>query len=260
VLLDIDCSLRLLGGLLHLGVRRSRLRSVADAAALCEEIGHHAELQVSGLMAYEAQVAGLGDRNPFKRLLNPIVSMIRKTSVKRVAKLRAEVTRMLRDRGYPVTLINGGGTGSLNFAVEESALTEVTIGSGLFCSHLFDYYSNIQFEPSCFFALQTVRASDPGYVTCQGGGYVASGEPGWDRVPIPYLPEGLKLVSTEGCGEVQTPLTLSSGLTIPLGSPVLFRHAKAGELAERFNEYLLVSKGTLVGRTKTYRGLGQCYF
>jgi D-serine deaminase-like pyridoxal phosphate-dependent protein len=256
VLLDVDMSLRLLGGRLHLGVRRSPIRSVDDALALCDEISRHTgALQIHGLMAYEAQVAGLGDRNPFKRLINPIASLIRHLSLARVAKLRADIARAMREKGYPVAVVNGGGTGSLNYALEEDALTEVTIGSGLLCSHLFDYYSNIQFEPACFFALQVARASDPGYLTCLGGGYIASGEPGWDRVPVPYLPQGLKLVSTEGCGEVQTPLRVPSSLKIALGNPVLFRHAKAGELAERFNEYLLVSKGSVVARVPTYRGL-----
>jgi D-serine deaminase-like pyridoxal phosphate-dependent protein len=260
VLLDVDVSLRFLGGLIHLGVRRSRIRSVADALILCEEITKHPELEAVGLMAYEAQVAGLGDRNPFKKLINPIAAWIRKLSLPRVAKLREDIVGAMRLKGYRVSLVNGAGTGSLNYALEESALTEVTIGSGLLCSHLFDYYSNIQFEPACFFALQAVRTSDPGYITCQGGGYIASGEPGWDRLPIPYQPEGLKLVSTEGCGEVQTPLRLPKGSNIPLGAPVLFRHAKAGELAERFDEYLLVSKGTVVARAKTYRGWHRCFF
>ena len=75
VLLDVDVSLRFLGGLIHLGVRRSRIRSVKDALELCDRIGEFKPLETAGLMAYEAQVAGLGDRNPFKRLLNPIAGL-----------------------------------------------------------------------------------------------------------------------------------------------------------------------------------------
>ena len=160
--------------------------------------------------------------------------------------------------GIHPEILNGGGTGSLNYAAADPSLTEVTAGSGLLCSHLFDYYSNIRFEPSCFFALQVVRSSDSGFVTCQGGGYIASGEPGWDRVPVPWLPPESELVATEGCGEVQTPLSVRFPLRP--GDPVLFRHAKAGELAERFTEYLLVSGGKIVSRAKTYRGLDQCFF
>ena len=259
VLLDVDVSLRLLGGLVHLGVRRSRIRSVSDALALCDEIARYPVLRVAGLMAYEAHVAGLNDRSPFKRLLNPFAAIIRRISVPRVARLRADIARAMRARGLQLDIVNGAGTGSLNLALPEAALTEVTIGSGLLCSHLFDYYSNIRFEPSCYFALQAARASDPEYVTCNGGGYIASGEPGWDKVPLPSWPRGLSLLGAEGCGEVQTPVRLPPGTSIELGSPVLFRHAKAGELAERFEEYLLVSDGRIVSRAKTYRGLHRCF-
>ena len=43
------------------------------------------------------------------------------------------------------------------------------------------------------------------------------------------------------------------------GDPVFFRPAKAGEIAERFKEYLLVQDGRITGRAKTYRGLGYCF-
>jgi D-serine deaminase-like pyridoxal phosphate-dependent protein len=259
VVLDIDMSLRPWGGILHLGVRRSPIRTVDEALALAQEVSKHGSLRLVGIMAYEAQVAGLGDRNPFKKLLNPIFGWLRRTSIQRVARLRAEIAQALHSQGHAMEIVNGAGTGSLNLAAREEALTEITLGSGFLCSHLFDYYSNIRFEPACFFALQVVRSSDPGYVTCLGGGYIASGEPGWDRVPVPWLPSNARLVQTEGCGEVQTPLRLTQGLKISLGAPVLFRHAKAGELAERFNEYLLVSNQTITARAKTYRGSGRCF-
>ncbi len=260
VVLDIDVSLRFLAGLIHLGVRRSPLRGARDVGRLLDVIAKNPELKPIGALAYEAQVAGLGDRNPFKRLLNPFVAVIRWLSVRSVARTRAAVAAEFATRKIPLEVFNGGGTGSVNYAVVETALTELSAGSGLLCSHLFDYYSNVHFEPACFFALQAVRSSDPDYVTCLGGGYVASGEAGRDRLPVPYLPQGSQLLSMEGVGEVQTPLRLGTGIMLKVGEPVLFRHAKAGELAERFDEYLLVSGGRIVDRAKTYRGLQQCYF
>lgn len=262
VVIDVDVSLRFFGGLIHLGVRRSPVRSCADVGKLLDELGNRPELVAIGAMAYEAQVAGLTDRNPFKRLINPFASIIRKLSVLSVARARVAVAAEFARREIKLELFNGGGTGSITYASHEPALTELSAGSGLLCSHLFDYYSNVQFEPACFFALQVVRASDADHVTCQGGGYIASGEPGWDKVPLPILPEGIKLVSMEATGEVQTPLVIS-GVTdqhIALGDPIIFRHAKAGELAERFSEYLLVSNGKVVERAKTYRGMGHCFF
>ena len=44
-----------------------------------------------------------------------------------------------------------------------------------------------------------------------------------------------------------------------LGSPLFFRHAKAGELCEHFNSLLLVSGGRVVREVLTYRGEGQCF-
>jgi hypothetical protein len=65
----------------------------------------------------------------------------------------------------------------------------------------------------------------------------------------------------EGCGEVQTPVRVpKTAGNLPLGTPVLFRHAKAGELAERFQHVWLFQKGKAPSKAPTYRGDGQCYF
>ena len=88
---------------------------------------------------------------------------------------------------------------------------------------------------------------------------MASGEPGWDRLPVPWWPQGLSLLKMEGAGEVQTPLRCPSDVSLVVGDPVFFRHAKAGELAERFNEYLLIREGKLVAVEPTYRGEGRCF-
>jgi D-serine deaminase-like pyridoxal phosphate-dependent protein len=231
--------------------------------SLLAAMRRHSAIQPIGAMAYEAQVAGLTDRNPFKRLLNPAAALVRRASVRWVRRLRQEIAEAFRASGFELEIFNGGGTGSVDFAAREDSLTEVTAGSALLCSHLFDYYSNIRFESAAYFALQVVRCSDDGYVTCQGGGYIASGQPGWDRVPIPLYPPGIKLVSTEGCGEVQTPLRLGklfSAKKLQPGDAICFRHAKAGEPAERFAEYHLLRDGNVVGSAKTYRGYGECYY
>ena len=258
VVLDVDMSLRM-GGM-HMGVRRSPLRSVDQVLQLLERARELPHVNPIGLMGYEAQVAGLGDRNPFKPLMNPVFGWVRSRSVREVARRRAALAEAFRETGQDLEIFNGGGTGSLDSTTHESHLTEVTMGSGLLCPHLFDHYSQVRFEPACYFALRVVRSSDPGFVTCLGGGYVASGEPGWDKVPLPHDPPGLKLVGPEGCGEVQTPLQVPPGIELRVGDVVLFRHAKAGELAERFDRYALVVDGAVVDRVPTYRGMGWCFF
>jgi D-serine deaminase-like pyridoxal phosphate-dependent protein len=158
-----------------------------------------------------------------------------------------------------IPLFNGGGTGSAGWSAADPSLTEVAAGSGFLDSHLFDGFRGLTLKPAAFFALQVTRRPGPGLVTCQGGGFIASGPPGQDRLPVPWLPEGLGLLGLEGAGEVQTPLSVPPGLAIDLGAPVLFRHAKAGELAEHFESYALIRGERVEARAPTYRGLGRCF-
>jgi D-serine deaminase-like pyridoxal phosphate-dependent protein len=254
-IVEIDLSLRLFGGAVHLGVYRSPVRSTEAAVALARLIDRTDGVSFAGLMGYEAQVAGIGERNPFTRLANPAKRAIRRASVPAVARRRAEVAAALVEVGLAPAIFNGGGTGSLAATCAEPAVTEVTAGSGFLCSHLFDYYPDLDLEPAAFFALQVVRRPEPRVVTCHGGGYVASGEAGRDRLPIPVEPPGLSLTRLEGAGEVQTPIQ-GAVADLSIGDPVFFRHAKAGELAEHFDRYLLISGDEVVGEARTYRGLG----
>lgn len=257
VVVDLDLSVS--WGPLWLGVRRSPVRSLEDLRNFLEASKNFRGVRVVGVMGYEAQVAGLGDRNPFKRAMNPLFRMVRRVSRKRIRIKRSGVPRVFELCGMKLEIFNGGGTGSFNWANQEPSLTELTAGSALFCSHLFDAYSNINFEAASYFALPVCRTS-PGHVTCLGGGYIASGEPGWDRVPVPVWPEGLSLVASEGCGEVQTPLRGPAVRDLSWGDAVVFRSAKAGEIMERFDTVHLVKDSAVVESPKTYRGMGWCFF
>jgi len=257
-IIEADMSYRP-GGSVHIGVRRSAIRTGPEAYALVEEARGAGGVKVVGVMGYEAQIAGLADRNPFSPSMNPVRRMIRRLSTPDVAKRRQSVVGYLRDKGVELRIVNGGGTGSVDSTSLDDSVTEVTAGSGFFCPHLFSYYSNIELKPAAFFALQVVRVPAAGMVTCFGGGYIASGESGPDRLPVPYLPEGCELLKLEGAGEVQTPVVIKKGNPPGLGGIVVFRHAKGGELSERFNEYLLVEGKKVVGSEKTYRGDGMCF-
>lgn len=256
---DVDMSLRALGGRLHLGVRRSPLRSVDDVRRLFALARGTSDVTMAGWMGYDAQLAGLQDASPFHGAMNLAARAVRAASRKSVRARREALSQALSRDGYRVEIANGGGSGSIDHASGEAWLTEVTAGSGFMGPHLFDYFTNVRFEPAFYVALQVVRRSDVGYVTCQGGGYVASGAPGWDKLPLPWWPAGAKLVSTEGAGEVQTPLHVASDSTVKIGDVVLLRHAKGGELAERFTDYVLMKDGRAAGRAETYRGRGWCF-
>ena len=106
---------------------------------------------------------------------------------------------------------------------------------------------------------QQVRKPSQGIATALGGGYIASGAAEQSRLPKPHLPPGLRLDSLEGAGEVQTPLLGQAARVLEVGDRVYFRHAKAGELCERFNSLYLVEGGEIVDEVPTYRGEGQCF-
>lgn len=132
-------------------------------------------------------------------------------------------------------------------------------GSGLFQPRLFDDYTSFRGRPAALFALPVVRRPGVGWVSVLGGGYPASGAAGRDRLPQPYLPQGLAYDPQEGAGEVQTPLRGSAADDLLIGDRVWFRHAKAGELCERFDALHLVEGDRVVGTVPTYRGEGQTF-
>ena len=251
VAVDVDASLRV--GPAHLGVRRSPTRNPADVEAVIRRAQEHG-LVVTGLMFYEAQIAGLPDSSP-------VVRRMKRVSDTELRVRRAEVVAAARAL-VDLELVNGGGTGSLHVSHLDPSLTELAAGSGLFAPTLFDNYDALSLRPAAYFAAPVVRRPGEGFVTAYGGGYVASGPPDWSRVPGPLPEQELELLRQEGAGEVQTPLRGPGADRLSLGDRIWFRHAKAGELAERFPEFVLVSSDGgdhVAGRAATYRGEGQCF-
>lgn len=259
----VDMSLRLLAGRIHLGVRRSPLHSPEQVVRLARHVASSPGTAFHGLMGYEAQVAGLADANPFDPSMNVIKTAIRRASALELGRRRRAMVAALDAAGLHPAIVNGGGSGSLDTTTPATGVSEVTAGSAFYKPHLFDYFKSDHLrdlEPAAFFALEVTRRPTRGMVTCLGGGYVASGPASADKVPLPWLPRGLALTAMEMCGEVQTPLTHGDDVDLELGDPVVFRHAKAGELFERFSEVLLVSDGKVVDSVPTYRGEGWCFF
>ncbi|GIO34809.1 MULTISPECIES: amino acid deaminase/aldolase [Paenibacillus] len=258
VCIDMDMSLDVPG--LHFGVWRSPVRTIAEAGPLVERILSSRLVMLDGVMGYEAQIAGVGDHYPNKMAKNMLVQALKRRSAKQVAEKRAALVAMIEDAmGAPLRFVNGGGTGSLLTTVLEEAVTEVTVGSGFFAPALFDHYRDFRYLPAAGFAVEIVRQPGKHIYTCLGGGYTASGAAGRDKLPLPYLPAGASLLPLEGAGEVQTPVKYDGEEPLTLGDPIFFRHAKAGELCERFNYLYGLSKGGIVEKITTYRGDGQCF-
>jgi D-serine deaminase-like pyridoxal phosphate-dependent protein len=255
IAVDLDMSSR--WKLLHFGVHRSPLWNMKTLEPYISKLKNCPNLELRAAMGYEAQIAGVGNNMKGKFLFNKLITLLQKKSIAEIAKRRAELVKILKDNFKTLNIVNGGGTGSLESTAKESAVTELTAGSGFYAPVLFDFYSHFKHLPAAGFALETVRKPQPNIYTCLGGGYVASGAIGIEKVPLPYLPEGISLTNNEMAGEVQTPIQYKGELNI--GDPVFFRHSKAGELCEHFNELILIKEGKIINKTKTYRGEGNCF-
>jgi len=249
ICLDVDASLRV--GPLHLGVRRSPLRNPEQAAALARAATERG-FDVVGVMTYEAQIAGLPDTRF-------AVRRMKMASARDMLRRRGAVVAAVRGVAGPLEIVNSGGTGSIEVSIADDVVTEVTAGSGLYVPTLFDDYRSFTPHPAMYFATAALRRPARGITTVFSGGYIASGPAGNARVPRPVWPAGMKLIASEGAGEVQTPLTGGPAGELAVGDRVWFRHAKAGELCERFDRVHLVDDDGTRTTVPTYRGEGQCF-
>lgn len=255
--LEIDMSMDLPG--LHFGVWRSPVRTPEQARPVIERIMASSHVWLDGLMGYEAQIAGVGDNFPGHMAKNAVVQGLKRRSIREVAERRAACVDLVGTYGLALRFVNGGGTGSLATTGRESKVTEITVGSGFYAPALFDNYRDFRYQPAAGFAIEIVRHPLPSIYTCLGGGYIASGSVGPEKLPQPYLPQGARLDALEGAGEVQTPIRYEGSVALKLGDPVFMRHSKAGELCERFTHLLLVANGAIVEEVTTYRGDGRCF-
>ncbi|KQY58431.1 alanine racemase [Aeromicrobium sp. Root495] len=247
VCLDVDSSLRL--GPIHLGVRRSPVHTAKEAGRVARAIAGRPGFRLVGVMFYDAQIAGLQDTSRAVRL-------VKKKSAEDLGRRRSAVVAAVREHA-DLEIVNAGGTGSLEVTGTDPSITELTAGSGLFTPTLFDGYDAFEANPAAFYALSVVRRPTRGIATLFSGGYIASGPAGDSRRPTPVWPEGLELIGTEGAGEVQTPVKGKGARDLRVGDRVLMRHAKAGEMCERFDTVALVAADGSVTTTPTYRGEGK---
>ncbi|MCB5170336.1 alanine racemase [Streptomyces bambusae] len=259
VCLELDTALHLLGGRVRVGARRSPLREPAALAALAGAVHRRPGFRVVGLMAYEGHVAGVGDAVAGRPLRSRAVRLMQAAARKELAARRAAAVRAVREAVGELEFVNGGGTGSVQHTAAEDAVTEIAAGSGLYVPRLFDNYTSFRGRPAALFAQPVVRRPGVGVVTVLGGGYPASGAAGRDRLPTPYLPQGLRYDPQEGAGEVQTPLLGAPADDLLIGDRVWFRHAKAGEMCERFDALHLVEGDRVTATVPTYRGEGRTF-
>ena len=254
VALELDSALEV--GRMRAGVLRSPLRTPQQLRALARTIVDRDGFRLVGIMSYEAQIAGVQDRR--RRGGSPafIIRAMQRMSASELLDRRAAAVAAVREL-TPLEFVNGGGTGSIDVTAADAAVTEIGAGSGLFGPHLFDGYRSFRPAPALAFALPVVRRPGPGMATALGGGWVSSGPRSVDRDPVVAWPEGLRIDTAEGPGEVQTPVLGAAADRLRLGDRVWLRHAKAGELCERTDTLHLVAGDQVVTTLPTYRGEGR---
>jgi D-serine deaminase-like pyridoxal phosphate-dependent protein len=223
VAIDIDMSWRGLGGLIKFGETRSPIRTPDDAVALAQEIDRRGRTTLVGVMAHEAQIASVGDNVPGKSINNAIVRRMQAASARDVEERRAEIVTALSEIAH-LEFVNGGGTGSIELAAAEWAVTEIGAGSGFSAPVRLDHYRSFRPRPAAFFAMPVTRRSDS--------------------------------VSARGARRA-LPATRSKPLGI--GDRVYFRDLEAGELCERFDRLFLVTGTTIRDEVTTYRGAGKSF-
>src|SRR3954453_22741185 len=239
VAIDVDAGLRKGGQ--HVGPKRSPLHDAGGVLALARAIQARPGFRLVGAMTYEGQVAGVQDDVPSQRARSAVVRRIKTLSLSQLEVRRREMADALAAAGVELEFWNAGGSGSVEAAASDPVVTEVAAGSGLLAPTLFDHYQSFDPRPAAFYGLPVTRRPSAQVATVHGGGFVASGPSGKDRLPMPWAPAGLQLTGLEGAGEVQPPLTGHPAGLLSIGDLVWFRHAKSGELFEHTNTVRLLS-------------------
>jgi D-serine deaminase-like pyridoxal phosphate-dependent protein len=242
----------------HIGVWRSPVHTAAAARSLAEHVAGRPGFALVGMMSYEAQIAGQGDDPAGRPAFAQTVRWMQRRSKAELLERRAAAVAAVRAVAE-LEFVNGGGTGSLEFTSADPSCTEIAAGSGLFGGRLFDNYRGFAPAPATAFALAVVRRPKRETATVLGGGWIASGPPGLDRMPRPVWPTGLQMAPREMAGEVQTPLSGAAAEALRPGDRVWFRHTKSGELSEHVNAFALVADGAVVGSAPSYRGEGKAF-
>ncbi len=253
----IDINLSTDFKVLYFGTKRSSLHSLELITPFLLYIKEQSHIEVVGVMGYEAQIAGVGNR-PENAIKGRLIDLMQSQAKKQVTQFRRLAIAHIKAYFPKLRFVNGGGTGSMTYTAKQKEVTEITVGSAFYAPALFDQFSHLQLGKAAGFALRVTRKPAQHIVVCHGGGYPASGAIATDRYPAFYEPAYYSFLGLEGAGEVQTPIKVK-GKTISIGDTIYFRHAKAGELCERFQALHVIRGDKYVGSFATYRGDGQCF-
>lgn len=233
--------------------RRSPLRTSDDLLRLVAQIEAHRNLRFRGVLAFDTQPANIpawfaSPRG--RRRFGPKWS----ANAKRLMhQRREEILAKLRTAGHGPDMVNGDGSGALEFNAADPNISEITVGAALFAPEF--GHDDFEHAPAAGFAAELMRRPRNDRYACLGGGYTAADTLDPKGLPRPFLPSEAVLDVPEGAGEAHIPIHYEGPLR--LGDPVFLRPPNAGELCERFSHLLLVQDGVVVDVAPTYRALGE---
>jgi D-serine deaminase-like pyridoxal phosphate-dependent protein len=131
------------------GLHRSGLAPGSDALlAIADAVSRTDELTLHGLQGYEGQAVLLASRSE------------RREHVSRAAEILAAERDRLVAGGHACPVISGGGTGTLDLAVEAGVLTEIQAGSYVLMD---SYYARLDlpFEQALFILTTVISRARP---------------------------------------------------------------------------------------------------
>lgn len=242
--------------ILYFGTKRSPLTTIEKLQSFLQTLKKYPLIQVVGAMGYDAQIAGVTDHFD-NSLKSKFVQQLKKRSEQSVRSFRQHAVSLIKSQ-WPLAFVNGGGSGSMTYSFAQRDVTEITVGSAFYAPALFNRYTSLKLQPAAGFACRVVRQFSDDTFVLQGGGYIASGSIGKDKQPVFLEKTRFSFSNLEGAGEVQSPI-IDKEKSLQVGDTVMLRHAKAGELCERFQTLHTFREGEYFGPYKTYRGDGQCF-
>ena len=173
---------------------------------------------------------------------------------------RAAVVALAESLGGQLRFVNGGGTGSMATTRAESAVTEITVGSGFYSPALFDNYREFRFQPAAGFAIEIVRHPRAGHLHLPGRRLYRVGWRGHRSAASGLPASGRAARSAGGRGRGADADSLHGPERLALGDPIFLRHSQGGRTVRALHpSRCCVQNGAVVGEATTYRGDGQCF-
>src|SRR5206468_5878478 len=111
------------GRFVRIGPKRSPIHLPAQARMLAADAEDRPGTRLVGVMAYEGQIAGVGDRVPGRPLRSAAIRAMQGASERELRRRLPRVLAAIREVAEP-RFVNGGGTGSLGRTAAAGTVTE----------------------------------------------------------------------------------------------------------------------------------------